>query len=129
MEGGPVAEPTSTKVTLFAALAAIVGPLAAEYSLILAGALVGGFVGLSIRHAPLPGWIRPLGHVLAGVGLSLLVTPMGALVAFGLLPSAWALSVDVLLPVVSLAVAMFWHPAVTRWLPGIVGRWANRDGK
>lgn len=122
MEARAVAEPASTKVTVLAALVALMGPLAAEYSLILAAALVGGFVSLSLRDEPLPGWLRPLWHVMAGSALALLVTPLGAVVAIGVLPTAWALSVDLVLPVVALAVGMWWHIALTKWLPALIGR-------
>lgn len=120
-----MAEPTAGKVTLFAALAALVGPLAAEYSLILAGALVGGFAGLSIRTAPLPGWWAPLRHVLLGVLLSLVLTPTGAAVAQWALPTGLALSVDALLPIVALAIGAFWHRTLTDWGPAVLGRWVN----
>lgn len=117
-----MAEPASTKVTVLAALVALMGPLAAEYSLILAGALVGGFVGLSLRNDPLPGWLRPLWHVMVGSALALIVTPLGALVAIGVLPASWALTIDVVLPVVALSVGMWWHIALTRWLPALINR-------
>lgn len=120
-----MAEPASTKVTLLAALAVILGPLAAQYSLILAAGLIGGFVGLSLREAPLPGWWRPVAHVLAGSGLALVVTPMGAALALHASPKTWELELDLVLPVVALAVAIWWHPAVTRWVPGLVGKKAD----
>lgn len=114
-----MADPASVKVTLFAALAVTVGPLAAEYSLILAGALVGAYAGLSMRAAPLPGWFAPLAHVMTGVGMALLVTPAGAAVALWLLPATLALSVEAVLPVVALGVGAFWHPAL-RFGPGLL---------
>jgi hypothetical protein len=115
-------EPTSGKVTLLAVLVALIGPLAAEYSLIVVGALVGGYVGLSLRD-PLPGLLRPLVHMLTGAGLALVLTPAGAAVAIAVVPAGWKLSIDVVLPVVALGVAMLWHPALTKWLPGFVNRW------
>lgn len=121
-----MAEPTAGKVTLFAALAALVGPLAAEYSLILAGALVGGFAGLSIRTEPLPGWWAPMRHVLLGVLLALLLTPAGASVAMWALPAGLALSVDSALPVVALAIGAGWHRALTDWGPSLITRWLPR---
>jgi hypothetical protein len=120
-----MAEPATTKVTLLAALAVILGPLAAQYSLILAAGLIGGFVGLSLRDKPLPGWWRPAGHVLAGSALALVVTPMGAALAIHASPKTWELELDLVLPVVALAVAIWWHPAVTRWVPGLVGKKAD----
>lgn len=120
-----MAEPASTKVTLLAALAVILGPLAAQYSLILAAGLIGGFVGLSLRDAPLPGWWRPVAHVLAGAGLALVVTPMGAALAVHVSPKTWELELDLVLPVVALGVAIWWHPAVTRWVPGLVVKKAD----
>ena len=126
--GVSMAEPTAAKVTLFAALAALVGPLAAEYSLILAGALVGGFAGLSIRNAPLPGWWAPLRHVLMGVLLALILTPVGASAALWALPVGLALTVDAALPVVALAIAVGWHRALTDWGPALIGRWLPKRG-
>lgn len=123
-----MAEPTAGKVTLFAALAALVGPLAAEYSLILAGALVGGFAGLSIRAEPLPGWLAPMRHVLMGVMLALLLTPAGAAVAMWALPAGLALSVDAVLPIVSLAIGAGWHRALAEWGPALLARWLPKRG-
>jgi len=120
-----MAEPTAAKVTLFAAIAALVGPLAAEYSLILAGALVGGFAGLSIRAAPLPGILGPLRHVLMGVMLALLLTPAGAAVAQWALPATLALSVDALLPIVALGIGACWHKAMAEWMPRLLARWVG----
>lgn len=124
-----MAEPTAGKVTVFAALTALVGPLAAEYSLILAGALVGGFAGLSIRATPLPGWWAPLRHLLLGVALSLLITPAGATVAMWALPSGLALTIDALLPIVSLAIGAFWHRGLTDWAPALLARLSGGRGK
>lgn len=121
-----MAEPTASKVTLMAALAALVGPLAAEYSVILAGALVGGLLSLSLREQPLLGIVRPLGHVVAGVALALLVAPLGVAVAVSLAPADWALPADLMLPVVALAVGVYWHRALTEWAPGIVERVLGR---
>lgn len=118
-----MADAASSKVTLLAALAAVLGPLAAEYSLILAAALMGGFIGLWLRADRLDGILRSLGHVLAGAGLAMIVTPAGALVALHLAPDSWALSVDVLLPIVAAAVAIWWRPALSDWLPGLVQKW------
>lgn len=123
-----MAEPTAGKVTLFAALAALVGPLAAEYSLILAGALVGGFAGLSIRTEPLPGWWAPMRHVLLGVLLALLLTPAGASVAIWALPTGLALSVDAVLPIVSLGIGAGWHLALTEWGPALIAKWLPKRG-
>lgn len=120
-----MAEPTVSKVTLFAAIAALVGPLAAEYSLILAGALVGGFAGLSIRATPLPGWWAPLRHVVMGVMLALVLTPTGAAVAVWALPIGMALSIDALLPIVALGIAAFWHRALSDWGPALLQRWVG----
>lgn len=120
-----MAEPTATKVTVFAALASLVGPLAAEYSLILAGALIGGFVGLSLRSQPLPGWWRPLQHTGLGVLLALVLTPVGATVAQWALPEGLAVSIDALLPVVSCGIAAYWHQALTAWAPGLLSRWTK----
>lgn len=123
-----MAEPTAAKVTLFAALAALVGPLAAEYSLILAGALVGAFAGLSMRTEPLPGWWAPLRHVSLGVLLALLLTPAGAAVAMWALPAGIALSIDAALPVVALAIGGGWHRALTDWGPALITRWLPKRG-
>ena len=125
MEGGIVAEPATTKVTLLAALAVIQGPLAAQYSLILAAGLIGGFVGLSLRDKPLPGWWRPVAHVMAGSALALVVTPMGAAIALHVAPKTWELELDLVLPVVALSVAIWWHPAVSKWFPGVIGKKAG----
>jgi hypothetical protein len=126
MEGRAVAEPVSVaKVTILTALAGIVGPLAAEYSLVLAGAVVGGIVGLSIRTTPLPGLLRPMGHVATGVALALLTTPMASAVASRALPDAWAITAEILLPGVAVATGVFWHRALATWLPGWIGRRAG----
>jgi hypothetical protein len=112
-----MAEPATTKLTAMAALAAFIGPMAAEYSLILAGALVGGIISLSLRKDPWPGRWMPFGHALTGVLTALVVTPLGALVADRLAPSGWELPSDLLLPVIALGIAAYWHRAATEWLP------------
>ena len=116
-----MADPASQKVTLLAALAAVVGPLVAEYSVILFVAIVGGFIGLSVRAMPLPGIVRPLLHVLSGAALAAFVVPAAVLVVLAYVPTSWALTVDLALPVVALAVAIWWHPAITEWAPAVVG--------
>lgn len=115
-----MAEPTVAKVTLLAALAGVIGPLAAEYSFILAGALVGGMASLSMNGRQLPGFWRPTRHVATGVGLALLVTPLGAVIAANVLPRDWAIPADALLPWVALAVGAWWHKALSRWLPALL---------
>ena len=117
-----MAEPTAIKVTLLAALAAAIGPLAAEYSFILAAAVFGGFVGLSVRQTRLPSSLLWIGHITAGAGLALLVTPLAAMVAVGMMPAGWAITTDVLLPVVAGAVGVWWHPMLTKILPGMFKR-------
>lgn len=125
-----MAEPaTVAKVTLMAAMAGVIGPLAAEYSLVLAGAVVGGIVGLSIRATPLPGFLRPLGHVVTGVSLALMTAPMLALLGARVLPDAWDITGDILLPGIAVATGVFWHRALASWLPAWIGRQTgNRDG-
>ena len=107
-------------MTLLAALAAILDPLVAEYSIILFVAIVGGFIGLSVRPVPLQGIVRPLLHVLSGAALAAFVVPAAVLVVLAYSPTSWALSVDLALPVVALAVAIWWHPAITDWAPALV---------
>lgn len=121
-----MADPTSVKVTLFAALAVTVGPLAAEYSLILAGALVGAYASLSMRETPLPGWIAPIAHVMMGVMMALLITPAGAAVALWALPAGLALSIESVLPIVALGIGAFWHPAL-RFGPGMLRKWFGQQ--
>ena len=112
-----------------AAMAGIVGPLAAEYSLVLAGAVVGGIVGLSIRATPLPGFVRPLGHVTTGIALALMTAPMFAALGSSALPVAWEITGDILLPGIAVATGIFWHRALSSWLPGWINRQAGgRDG-
>ena len=125
-----MAEPALTvKMTIVAAMAAVVGPLVAEYTLVMAGALVGGIVGLSIRATPLPGLLRPIGHVVTGVSLALMTTPMLAAMGAHALPNAWAITGDILLPGIAVATGVFWHRALSTWLPSWIGRRAgSRDG-
>ena len=123
-----MAEPaTAVKMTLMAAMAGVVGPLAAEYSLVLAGAVVGGIVSLSIRATPLPGFVRPLWHVVTGVSLALMTSPMFAAVGARVLPDTWAITGDVLLPGIAVATGVFWHRALATWLPAWIGRRAGSD--
>lgn len=103
-------------------LAGLIGPVAAEYSVILAAAVFGGIVGLSMRTPALPGIIQPVRHVATGIGLALLVTPLGAVVAIGMLPVAWSITTDLVLPVVSVGVGMWWHPMLTKFLPALLQR-------
>lgn len=121
-----MADPTAAKLTLMAALAALVGPLAAEYSLTLAGALVGGFAGLSIRAEKLPGWWAPTRHVVMGVLLALLLTPAGAAVALWALPEGMAMPVESVLPIVAGAIGVWWHRALTEWAPRLADKLIGR---
>ena len=121
-----MADPTSLKVTLFAALAVTVGPLAAEYSLILAGAVVGAYAGLSMREIPLSGWAAPLAHIMMGVMMALLITPAGAAVALWALPDNLALPIEALLPIVAMGIGAFWHPAL-RFGPIVLRKWFGQQ--
>ena len=112
-----------------AAMAGFIGPLAAEYSLVLVGAVVGGIVGLSIRTAPLPGILRPFGHVVTGVALALMTAPMFSALGARVLPDTWAITGDILLPGIAVATGVFWHRALATWLPAWIGRQTGaRDG-
>lgn len=117
-----MADPVSVKVTLLAALTMTVGPLAAEYSLILAGALVGAYASLSLCEKPLPGWLAPTVHFLMGVVMALLITPAGAVVALWALPADLALPIEAVLPIVAVGAGAFWHPAL-RFGPGVLRKW------
>lgn len=123
-------EPIASKVTLLLALSTMLGQAGAEYTLILAAALIGGFAGLSLREEPLPGLLRPFLFVALGTGLAAVVVPAAVAVVLAMMPSTWALRVDTTLPVVSLAVGIWWAPAlraVDKAIPKLVerllGRW------
>ena len=113
-------------VTLYAVLSSVLGSVAAEYSLILAAALVGGFAGLSIRTEKLPGWWAPTRHVVMGVLLALLLTPAGAAVALWALPEGMALPVESVLPIVAGAIGVWWHRALTEWAPRLADKLIGR---
>lgn len=117
-----MAEPTAVKVTLLAAIAAFVGPTAAEHGLVVAAGLMGAFGGLSLRQPPLPGFFRPAGHVFIGGAFALFGAPLGIALVLKLAPAAWALEFDSVLPFVALCIGIWWHPAITRWVPGLVGK-------
>jgi hypothetical protein len=129
MEALPVAEPTVAKVTLLAALAGVIGPLAAEYSFILAGALVGGMASLSMAELKLPGFWRPTRHVMTGTAMALLITPLGALVVSKAMPGDWAITADALLPWVAMLIGAFWHRAMARWIPGFLDKRLGAGGE
>lgn len=125
-----MAEPTTVaaKVTAVALLAGYLGPIAAEYSFVLVGAAVGGVVSLSLLATPIASVARRFGHVASGVGVALFTTPMVAAIASNALPVAWSITGDVLLPGVALGTGIFWHRALSDWLPGWLGRKAASSG-
>ena len=119
-------EPAASKVTLLLALSAMLGQAGAEYALILAASLIGGFAGLSLRKEPLPGVVRPLVFVALGTGLAAVVAPMAVVATMASLPASWNLRADTVLPVVSLAVGIWWQPALTAVdsaVPRLIKRW------
>jgi len=125
-----MAEPTVGKLTVLAALAATLGPVWGEYAYILAAAFIGGYAGLSLYPERKTGIVRPTVHVLTGIGLALMLTPAGAVIASNIVPATWSFTVDLALPVVAVAIGAFWHPAITRWLPAIFNRKSeDRDAR
>jgi hypothetical protein len=117
-----MAEPTVGKVSALALLAATLGPVWGEYAFILAGAFIGGYAGLSLYPERKDGFTKPLVHVLTGIGLALMLTPAGAVIASNALPQAWKFTADLALPVIAVAIGAFWHPALTRWIPALFNR-------
>jgi hypothetical protein len=93
-----VTEPTSTTATtslLFAALGAALGPLLAEWALILIGGFVGSFLAVSLLQTPT---FRSAAVLLArGLGMSVLFTGIAAAALAALAPSTMRFSTDVLL--------------------------------
>lgn len=101
--------------TAFAALASVLGPLAAEYSMILAGAIIGAAIGVSFSPK-LPGFVASLKHfggsVVMACGCALLFSiPLSA-------AAAWAshgvigLDAQHLLFSVSGLIGLFWRDAL-----------------
>lgn len=117
-----MAEPVAVKVTLLAAIAAFVGPTAAENGLVMAAGLIGAFGGLSMRQPPLEGLLKPIGHVFLGGSFALFGAPLGIALVLKLAPAAWALEFDAVLPFVALCIGIWWHPAITRWVPSLVSK-------
>jgi hypothetical protein len=93
-----VTEPTSTTATtslLFAALGAALGPLLAEWALILIGGFVGSFLAVSLLPTPT---IRSAARVLAtGIGMAMLFTGVAAYLLSAMAPATMKLSTDLLL--------------------------------
>lgn len=119
--GREMAEPATTtvKVTLLAALAAVVGPLAAQYSLILAGAVVGAIASVSMAD---PDDFATAGaavwHGALSVFVALVATPFGVWIA-----TAWSskqgegLAADALWALVAFAISGAWLRFLQRFAP------------
>jgi hypothetical protein len=113
-------------VTLFALLSSALGTVAAEYSLVLAGAIIGGAISLSTGPRT-TGVLASLRSFLAGVGCALLFTlPLSAL-ASGLTMTWLQLPREELIAAVAGLIGLFWQRGL-RLLGAAGEKWANKLG-
>ena len=118
-------------VTLFAALASVLGPLAAQYSLILAGAIIGAAIGTT--YAPqMPKLWQSLLYfgkgLLAAVGCSLLFAiPATAAATFAAEKFGAVIDEANMLFAVSGLIGIFWRQALPM-VPILGKRWADKQG-
>lgn len=116
------AEPGTLKTALAIAAAAALGPLAAEYSMLLAGAFGGALLALQ-RADPMPRWWQPVMHVGGGVLAGTVFGGIASSMGSHYLPD-WA-SPDTLWVPGSAIIAMYWRDAAAG-VPELLRRWVAK---
>ena len=112
--------------TLYAVLSSVLGSVAAEYSMILAGAVIGGGIALS-TGGKASSTLAALRIFLAGVGCALLFTlPLAALAA-GMTQPWLQLPREELLGTVAGLIGLFWRQGLES-LGNFGRRWADKLG-
>lgn len=113
-------------VTLYALLSSALGAVAAEYSMILAGAVIGGGIALS-TGAQTAGVLASLRLFISGVGCALLFTVPLASLAEGMTLQWLHLPREELLGAMAGLIGIFWRQGLAA-ASDFGQRWAKKIG-